>query len=702
MKQKNELHQELIGITGLNSFMSHNSSSRAVMFGQHMGATVTPINPEEKMIQSGLEKELGKYTHSVKMPEDGKIINVIERYPKGISEASLDFNPETIVIYEIESSKKIDYFSLPYYLSNHQFFGFEYKDTSNLDKIYVKSFIKKGTIFKDSPTIGEHGNYNYGVNLNTAFMSMPSTAEDGFIVSETMLNKFKFKVYENRTVSFGSKKFPLNLYGSADNYKPFQDIGEFISDSRSDGLLMTLRDYDTLLTPSTMSIFDCKEPDFIFDKSVYVRVGVGRIIDIKVTGNDKNTRNLPVEMTKQINKYRNAYINFCNQVLDTYEKIKYDNKKKFGDNQLQITPKFHAFIVECLSIISPYKKDIKQPINLLHKQVPLDEYRIEFVVEYTVLPYYGDKYADVHGGKGVICSVLPDSHMPVDKEGNVADIIIDPTTTVSRMNIGRLHEHYINGVSRDISKRIRKIVNIEEGKSTIDLLYNCPEEIINNAYEYLMSYFKIISENQYEFYGSLNTDEILELINGVINTGLLTLIPPSNPKPNVEIIKQLEKTFSPTYSNVSFIGKSGKKRISKKNVRIAPLYFIAIDKIADGWSSVSSGKLQHFGILSPITKLEKFGFPHRNSPVKVIGETEGRIFVGYCGPKAIAEMLDRSNNPLTQRNMIWNILTAEKPTVIENSVDRDRIPLGGSKPLQLVKHMLFVSGFEVKYEPEDI
>ena len=105
-------------------------------------------------------------------------------------------------------------------------------------------------------------------------------------------------------------------------------------------------------------------------------------------------------------------------------------------------------------------------------------------------------------------------------------------------------------------------------------------------------------------------------------------------------------------------------------------------------------------MLSPTTKSEKFSNPHRNSPVRTIGETEGRIFAGYCGREAIAEMMDRSNNPATQRNVAWSILNAEKPTNINHVVDRDYIRLGGARPLQLVRHIIGTAGYNIVYQPE--
>lgn len=304
-------------------------------------------------------------------------------------------------------------------------------------------------------------------------------------------------------------------------------------------------------------------------------------------------------------------------------------------------------------------------------------------------------------GKGVVCKIEKAENMPVDKDGNRADIVIDPTSTISRINIGRLYEHYINGVSRDIVNRVRTMLGIDKGKCSIDLLYSADTVVLKDVYNYMLSYFEITCTKQYEFYKALGEEDRYEVINNVINDDLYTYLPVNNPKSNMDIVQELEAKFDPTYDKVSYVGNSGKKVVTKSKVRIAPMYIMALDKIADDWSAVSSGRLQHFGILSPIIKSEKFALPFRNSPVRSIGETESRIYVGYCGEEAMAEMMDRSNNPLTQRNMTWNILNADKPTKINNVVDRNLVPLGGSKPIQLVKHMLTASGFTPVYEPED-
>ena len=386
---------EYLGMSSLNSFAQHNSSSRAVMYNSHFSQKLVVEGADEKRIQTGVEREFSKHTFSVQMPEDGKIIKIIDRYPRGIGRDSMEFNPETIVIYEKEETKEIDYFSIPYYCSNHQFFGFKYRHNPTVDSLRPGAYIPKGSVFADSPGVGENGAYNFGVNMNVAFMSVPSISEDGIMISSDVLEKFKFRIYETRIVEFGSNAFPLNLFGNKDYYKPFKDIGEYIEDN---GLLMMTRSYDDDLAPVDTSIFDTMEPDFLFDKGVYVRGGRGKIVDIKVIGNNSKIKQLPEQITEHVGKYQRALLKFHQEIIATEEKIRYERKKKFGTTGLNLSPKFHRLIVESLAITNYNSAKSKQSLNLLYRENPIDEYRIEFVVEYEMIPGIGYKMTDMGAG----------------------------------------------------------------------------------------------------------------------------------------------------------------------------------------------------------------------------------------------------------------------------------------------------------------
>lgn len=392
----NEMDPELLSIHALNFSVSQDSSARSQMFSSHFSQRLVINGATEKRIQTGVEQDMSQYTFSIKMPVDGQIIRVIERYPSTLDRDSIPFSPETLVIYEDTQTKEIGCFSIPKYASYHQYFGFPYAIKDAVNSLKPGNFIPANTIFADSPAVSENQGYKYGIELNMCFMSHPAVSEDGVMISRDILDKLKFKVYETRTIEFGNSSFPLNLYGSKDIYKPFPEIGEMI---RDDGILMMLRRYDYDLMPVEMSVFDVMEPDFTFDQATYVRGAGGRVVDIKVYRDNTETSQTPSGIMEHVEKYSRGLQRFYREVIETERQIAYDRKKKFGSANLSLKPDLHRLIVEGMAITAESNTRSSQKLNKLYRKVPLDDYRIEFVIEYELQPTYGFKLTDGHGGR---------------------------------------------------------------------------------------------------------------------------------------------------------------------------------------------------------------------------------------------------------------------------------------------------------------
>lgn len=290
----------------------------------------------------------------------------------------------------------------------------------------------------------------------------------------------------------------------------------------------------------------------------------------------------------------------------------------------------------------------------------------------------------------------------MDEAGNRADIVKDPTSIIARMNVGSVYEQYVSAACRDVSKKVRSILNLEEGKVTIDALMSTPPSTIGAAFDHLLGFYKITSPVQYNHYARLTRQDILKALVQQANHITRLYYPANNEYTSMTIVQNIEASgiYAPTYGPVSYVGNSGKRSQTKEFVRIGPMNIMALDKITDDWSAISLARLQHFGILSPVTKAEKFSTPHRNTATKTVSEADGRIFICYTGEYSLAESMDRSNNPTVQREIARSIMTADKPTNIDNVVDREKIPLGSNKPLQLVKHIFACSGFTTEYSPE--
>jgi hypothetical protein len=113
---------------------------------------------------------------------------------------------------------------------------------------------------------------------------------------------------------------------------------------------------------------------------------------------------------------------------------------------------------------------------------------------------------------------------------------------------------------------------------------------------------------------------------------------------------------------------------------------------------VASTRRQHAGVLATLSNADKYSERIRNQPTKAYGESEIRIVISYSGTLTAAEILDRNNSVETHKAMCWSIFEAESPTRIARAVDRNVIPLDGSRSLQTVNHVWACSGMEMTWD----
>lgn len=292
----------------------------------------------------------------------------------------------------------------------------------------------------------------------------------------------------------------------------------------------------------------------------------------------------------------------------------------------------------------------------------------------------------------------------MDEEGNVADIIMDGGSTINRMNPGRLFEQYYNTANRQAHNLICKMLSIEPYTPEIaanNHLVKLDSALVESAFNTLLDYYNIYYPPMKEW--ALNKEEsTVEYLSVIISRGIYIYLPTDNQKESVQIVKDIESSiFRPHMGKVSYVGNSGKKVTTKDNIRIGSMYILLLEKTGDDWSSVSSSKLQHLGVIAPLTKQDKYSKPARLQAVKGAGEAEVRIFESYTKGNFTVEMMDRNNNPKTHKHICSAILSAPNPTNIDNLVNRKIIQFGGSKPLSLVRHISECAGFRFRYSKFD-
>lgn len=709
----NELDSRLLGVAAIDPGSQWISASRRQMLGTHLPQHLVIHGHQERLFQSGNESKFGEYTYSVKMPVNGSVIAVIDRYPITFGGESINYNPETIVVFEDVETKTVDYLSLPRYCSMHSYFGFEYKQHEAFQKLYPGATISAGETFLDSPAINANKGYEYGTNMNVAFMGHRGVAEDAIIFSKSGAKKLSSYKYEKRVASFGSKHFPLNTYGNDEVYKIFPDIGEQV---RPDGLLIAMREYNDLMGPVEQTRHALQQIDYMFDKTVYVDPGT--VVDIKVFRQNGVQPNMPEQAEAQLLKYDRARRIFYEEIYNLYRSLR--RKHQY----LSLSENFATLVRTAISIVGTNSTAPNENIRLVHRQEPLDEWRVEFVVRYELVPKKGFKATSLDGGKGVICEIWPDEHMPVDAHGNRAEAIMDDHATVNRMNYSRFYEVFFNSAARDTVRAI--ILKLGFAQEVVDqagsgselvskerqFLYKRLQEInqrqpelIEWAFNELMTFYEMVSPKQRALfqagrYRHQPVDHLKHVIDHYLQyrQGFFIYFPPNNEVMGMAAVEAIQERFKPLWAPVTMADENGEYFTTTEPVRIAPVYVISLEKIADTAGGVASCRYQHHGVPAQLSNTDKYAKPVRIQPVRLTGESENRVIASYAGGDVVAEIQDRNNNPQAQRAIVQSILESETPAMIEKVIDREKVPMGDSKVLKLTQHVGFCAGWEFIYE----
>ena len=695
--QPHEIRRSHLGIAGMNPIPMHDSSSRVQMLCSQLGQMLVFKNLEENQFQSGLEYEYAKANFRVKMPKRARILAVIPRYSQSIGSDSINQNPETFVIYQDISDRNtvgtIDIINLQRHFNYHPYFGFDFVETDAIKHLRKDEIIEEHTVLLETPTTAQYGGMKVGYNAKVALMTLPEVSEDGVIISKSFANKLRFFKYETRYIEFGKDHFPLNIYGDEKNYKFMPEIGEQL---RPDGLLAVLREIDDEMSLVDQNVNSTRVIDYTFDKRINV-VGGGTVVDIVVICND-DSQNRITEATKQLEKYIHANTSFDKRIIAIHKEM----VKKYGQDQLPYSGPFYQQVRQSLIMTN---MEGKEKITLQHRKTQLDHFRVIVTVKKEVVPNYGFKITNLGGCKGVVCGIREDEDMPIDKDGNRADIVMDPKAFVNRMTMSGLITHFLSAASRDTIKRVRVKLGIEHNESRwsaekkIKNLLKTNPELVKECHEYVMSFLRRATPLQYERYSKESFDSdmsISYLVTSCIDK-MYMYTPVEFAPEYADIIPVINEEFKPLKDSVLITLPDGTKEWTKQKVLIGDMYIVQLEKIGDDLSAVASAKTQHHGVLAQIGKQDKYSDSIRNQPIKGVGEPDGRVFASYCPLPLIAEIMDRNNNPIVHKEVIMNILDAKYPSNIPVLVDRKKFEYNSTKPIQFLDHLAACSGWRIVY-----
>lgn len=293
--------------------------------------------------------------------------------------------------------------------------------------------------------------------------------------------------------------------------------------------------------------------------------------------------------------------------------------------------------------------------------------------------------------------------MPRDRDGNVAMIVMGTDGTIARTNFARLYLMQLGAAAVSATKRIMDITGLDRNCSLEQVEY-MDDRIFDEAWRFMMSVHNCVKPDIVTRLNALSEKDkrlhLYECLEGefrfIRDIGCQTPLP--------HAVLELEKILPPCYGPVTHqFTQDGVDETTVDPILIAPLPIMLLDKTAEDTLTVATGALSAFGILVKHNQADKYGKPWKDSPPRVLGEAENRMYAANTrDPEMVAEMMDRANNPDVQLEMARQVVSSERPGAIETIVDRTKFDYGNSRPIALASGFFEAYGLRVRYVPEDM
>ncbi len=661
-KYHSELKPQMMAIGSLNSWIRNISASRQQMNASQMGQNLTTKGATNKHFFTGMEFEYGRFTHHVKVQENSRVHDIINKYSGSVGGRHVESPLTTIIL--ITNQDVVDVVEVPKHYCNHEFFGFEYVRKPILENISPGSALLGGTILADTPAIDSQGNYAYSTELAIAFTSGKGGIEDGITIAEEILDNLVVKAYGWRSASWGKDTLPLNTYGNDIKYQVCPDIGQEIGQS---GLVFARRVWNVETAPMNLTRKALQNPTQ-FDKLTYGEPGA-RVIDIQIT-RGRDSKNLAPEWEEQCQYYWTKSLQYYRRIVEADKTF----TTKYGKNYRH-TPRWNQLVTYALAFLAA--DDPKSKVTLANGRSAIDDWEVKVIYEYDYRPNYGSKLTDHHGGKGVITSIKKQRQMYRDADGNQCVIEMDAASKVNRMNYGGVHEQLANA-SRVATER--RLKNMWDGGASVE-----------ECFDYLMGFYNIYSPINFI---ELSADHIdkRQHVEFVLKHDIQCMCPTDNPVDYSEIAKNIMNTpYAPCRGKCTYEDEDGNVLTTTNRILIGAVPMLLLERAGNTFSAVSSPKLQHFAAPAKQSKADRHSSHSKQQPTR-FGESESRNQNHACSGILGQEMNDRANNPRSHDSELKSIFYADVPSDIENAVPRDEVLLTGGCIKELQEQIYMCTG----------
>lgn len=500
--------KQLVGASaGLIPFLEHDDANRALM-GSNMQRQALPLlTCEEPLVVTGIEEAIAR---------DSGVLVTARRAGRVES-----VNADQVIVWCGEDGKSqekpVDIYYLKKYKRSNQ-------DTcvNHIPIVKVGDYVKKGQVIADGPATC-HGGLALGRNVLVAFMSWGGyNFEDAILISERLVRDDIFTSIHIQEFEVDARDLTI---GSEEITRDIPNVGEDALKNLDENGIVHIGAYvypgdilvgkvtpkgETRASPEErlLRVIFGKKAEEVQDASLRVPPGVeGKVLDVQVfTRKGKISKDQEAKISKEIDQKYSKLISDLRQK----RKKALAGAKKLTKEEIEKIDKLIEFQIE------EVKKNKKRAQESLRQgddlPVTVNKAVKVFIVSKRKVSA-GDKVAGRHGNKGVVARILPSEDMPYLPDGTPVDIVLNPLSIPSRMNVGQIleaelgwaaHELGVQMISpifdgakeRDIRGKLKSAGLPEDGKITLyDGLTGEPmEEKVTVGYMYMMKLAHLVED----------------------------------------------------------------------------------------------------------------------------------------------------------------------------------------------------------------
>ncbi|XXM93593.1 hypothetical protein AAHH87_00500 [Candidatus Hodgkinia cicadicola] len=437
-------------------FLGHSDATRALMAANMLKQAIPLVEPMAPIVGTGLERDVMRCCGHNLVAETSSVVI----YADANKVATYQFGLGKYKTYELEATR-----------STNQGTCFRHRVA-----------VMPGQLLKPNDVVAEcqsssHSEVALGANLLVAFMSWGGhNYEDAVVLSEDVVARGLFQSLHTLELEVKVHKTPLGneiltnkLFKSEDSLANRRNLTAL-------GLIRvgcTVSEGDVLVGKLTPAFVSFNQLEYS-SSSLKVPAGISwaTVIDVSVASSKLGSQG--VDIKKYAFRYnlirkafaKRVYALSKRHVLTCYKNIACDIFCFVSwelETQCALNDLYNSYCDEVGALIDQYFCEVNSSVGYGFKTGAggadvVEVVKVKLLIRKSIQA--GDKISGRHGNKGVISQVVLAADMPFMEDGTPVDMILNPLSIPSRMNLGQVLEAHLGLISYKWGLEFKRVLEL--------------------------------------------------------------------------------------------------------------------------------------------------------------------------------------------------------------------------------------------------